>query len=160
MPGYIEKLLKKFQHVFKHTQYSPFPVAPYRKPERGKQQFAPPEDLSPLLTKDGTTRVQQIVRSPCITDGRWTVQYSLLLIPSYILKPIQQKIPTNNATDFLIMWQHSPMSKSASMQAIWSFILIPTPYISSHQRPKAELPAITSLVTIHHPPPTSTGLFL
>jgi hypothetical protein len=59
MPGYIKKLLQRFQHELKKAQHSPYNCAPKR---YGKDAQLPlPIDESPRLDKAGITRIQQIV---------------------------------------------------------------------------------------------------
>lgn len=60
MPGYVEKALQRFQH--------PTPDKPedspheWTKPQYGvKTQMTKDPDTSPLLTKEGTTRLQQVI---------------------------------------------------------------------------------------------------
>ena len=58
MPGYIEKVLIRFNHSRpKRPQHSPHPCPP---PRFGRSQEPPPLDESPLLDDDGKKRIQQI----------------------------------------------------------------------------------------------------
>ena len=59
VPGYIEKVLIRFQHQKpKRPQHLPF-LAPAVQYGKSAQQLAP-EDTSPLLDKEGTKRIQEI----------------------------------------------------------------------------------------------------
>eukprot|EP00804_Cyclotella_cryptica_P009803 CCRYP_013232-RA/>CCRYP_013232-RA protein AED:0.30 eAED:0.25 QI:0/0/0/1/0/0/3/0/606 len=59
MPGYIKKVLQRFQHECSKPQHSPYQCAPK---QYGKAaQLPPPPDDSPPLDKPGVTRIQQIV---------------------------------------------------------------------------------------------------
>jgi hypothetical protein len=59
MPGYIKKLLQRFQHELQKAQHSPFYCPPKK---YGKDAQDPlPVDDSPKLPKTGITRIQQIV---------------------------------------------------------------------------------------------------
>lgn len=59
MPGYIKKLLQRFQHELKKPQHSPYKCAPRA---YGKDSQLPlPVDESPRLEKKGITRIQQII---------------------------------------------------------------------------------------------------
>ena len=49
MPGYVQKVLQKFQHKPpKSPQFSPFSAAPYVKAIKGQHQYAPKIDSSSL----------------------------------------------------------------------------------------------------------------
>ena len=59
MPGYIKKVLQRFQHKCSKPQHSPYQCAPK---QYGKSAQLPlPPDDSPPLSKPGITRIQQIV---------------------------------------------------------------------------------------------------
>eukprot|EP00804_Cyclotella_cryptica_P007932 CCRYP_019848-RA/>CCRYP_019848-RA protein AED:0.05 eAED:-0.05 QI:0/-1/0/1/-1/1/1/0/1335 len=59
MPGYIKKVLQRFQHECAKPQHSPYQCAPK---QYGKAaQLPPPSDDSPPLGKPSVTRIQQIV---------------------------------------------------------------------------------------------------
>ena len=59
MPGYIKKLLQRYNHTCKKAQHSPH-FCPSRKFGKEAQDPIPP-DTSPKLNKAGITRIQQIV---------------------------------------------------------------------------------------------------
>ena len=59
MPGYIKKVLQRFQHKCSKPQHSAYQCAPK---QYGKSAQLPlPPDDSPPLSKPGITRIQQIV---------------------------------------------------------------------------------------------------
>jgi hypothetical protein len=59
MPGYIKKILQRFQHECSKPQHSPYQCAPKH---YGKSAQLPlPPDDTPPLNKPGITRIQQIV---------------------------------------------------------------------------------------------------
>jgi hypothetical protein len=59
MPGYIKKLLQRFNHEYSKPQHSPYCCAPK---QFGKDAQLPlPKGDSPRLDKEGVKRVQQIV---------------------------------------------------------------------------------------------------
>ena len=61
IPGYTKKLLLKYKHSRTNAHHSPFPVAPVK---YGKaSQYATPIDKTPLVGKEGISRVQQVVGS-------------------------------------------------------------------------------------------------
>lgn len=59
MPGYIKKLLQRFQHECTKPQHSPYSCPPKRYGTNA--QLPLPQDTSPRLDKDGVRRIQQIV---------------------------------------------------------------------------------------------------
>ena len=60
MPNYIKSMLKKFGHIKKsRPQHSPYPFTKF---QFGKQKPEPNIEYPPL-TKEKTTRIQQIVGS-------------------------------------------------------------------------------------------------
>eukprot|EP00956_Cyclotella_meneghiniana_P005705 scaffold7330_cov24-Cyclotella_meneghiniana.AAC.1 len=59
MPGYIKKLLQRFQHELRKAQHSPYKCAPKA---YGKDAQLPlPLDESPRIDKKRVTRIQQII---------------------------------------------------------------------------------------------------
>jgi hypothetical protein len=63
MPGYIQRLLAKLQHLFTNPQYSPYLVTPYVPLKKGQRQYAQDPDTTAFLTPTETTVIQQIVGS-------------------------------------------------------------------------------------------------
>ena len=63
MPGYIQRLLAKLQHLFTNPQYSPYLVTPYAPLKKGQRQYAQDPDTTDFLTPTETTVIQQIVGS-------------------------------------------------------------------------------------------------
>ena len=64
MPGYIMKVLEKYQHPLPvKPQHSPFKLAPYVSLRKNERQYGPSPDLSPTLDASNTTWIQQIVGS-------------------------------------------------------------------------------------------------
>ena len=59
MPGYIKKLLQRFQHECRKAQHSPLYCPP--KKYGADAQLPLPSDDSPKLDKAGITRIQQII---------------------------------------------------------------------------------------------------
>lgn len=61
MPGYVKRLLAKFNYTPKKKRYSPYPVEPHK---FGKASQEPmPEDTSPKVDKRKRRLVQQVVGS-------------------------------------------------------------------------------------------------
>ena len=64
MPGYIDKVLTKFQRSAPAIpQQTPYHVKPHRPFLPGHRQFVPTPDLAPKLDKSGITRLQSIIGS-------------------------------------------------------------------------------------------------
>ena len=61
MPGYIDKLLHKYQYQPNIPQHSPYPCRPIQ--YGAKVQMATPDDKTEAIDQQGKTRVQQIVGS-------------------------------------------------------------------------------------------------
>ena len=89
VPGYIEKVLIRFQHQkSSRPQHSPFP-APAVRYGKSAQELTP-EDTSPLLDKEGTKRIQEI--SGCLLWYARIVDNTLLKALNTIAR--KQSAPT------------------------------------------------------------------
>ena len=97
MPGYIAKVLRRFQHIKKKRQHTPHECA---KPFYGKKtQYIPPSDHSKKLDPKGIIRVQSIA---------WTFTYYARAVDPSILPaineiPMVQSDPTENTNNKITM---------------------------------------------------------
>ena len=64
MPGYIQKVLQKLQHLPpKHPQYSPHECVTTKWTQKGTRQYVMQEDTSPLLPQKEIKYVQSAIGS-------------------------------------------------------------------------------------------------
>ncbi|KAL7479933.1 hypothetical protein ACHAW6_007838 [Cyclotella cf. meneghiniana] len=117
MPGYIKKLLQRFQHECSKPQHSPFNCSPKR---YGKDaQLLLPLNESPCLDKKGVTRIQQIVGA--ILYYAMCVDITLLMTLSTIAHEQTKSTKKQTFLSFkcLITALRTPMPPSVSTPQTW-----------------------------------------
>ena len=122
MPGYIARVLHKFQHKPPHRpQHAPHT---WTSPVYGrKRQYALPDDKDPIVPKEKIKFVQKVVGSLLF----YARAIENTMLPALNEISHKQSQPTNttvkNATGSLIMLPHILMAKFVIMHLKWYYML-------------------------------------
>jgi hypothetical protein len=118
MPGYIAKILLKFQHPHpKHSEHQP---AKHNPPQYGaKVQMTEPHDASPMLDDAGIKEIMAIVGS-LLYYGRALDNTLLTALTDLSSAQAKGTEATNQAArNSWITVQHTRTPKSDTMEAKW-----------------------------------------
>jgi hypothetical protein len=111
MPGYVERALQCFQHVIRRRQGNPYK---FITPEFGaKVQYAPSEDMSPLLDAAGKKYVQEVLGT-LLYLGR-AVDPTICSLSTQQANPTESKIKSNSSLTQLL-WYSSKSYNTISRQ--------------------------------------------